>query len=529
MEPAGGHPEIVVAGLLLAIAALVPVASVLRVPYPILLVIGGLGIGLVPGVPEVALDPELVLLIFLPPLLYYAAFVTPLREFRANLRPIALLAVGLVLATCVVVAVVAHTVIDGMSWPAAFVLGAIVSPTDPVAATAIAGRLGVPRRVVTILEGESLINDATALVAYKVAVAAVTTGAFSLLDAGWEFVTGAAGGLVIGLVAGYCVAFVRRRLDDPPVEIVISMLTAYVAYLPAEELGLSGVVAAVTVGLYMGVQTPRVTTATVRMYTTPIWEILSFLLNSALFLLIGLQLPQVLDAAERQRLDVLGYAAIVGATVVLVRLVWTYVFTYVPRMLSRRFRTRNPAPPLNQITFVGWTGMRGAVSLAVALALPFELRGGAPFEERPVILAVTFGVVLFTLVLQGLTLAPAIRLLRIQPEDRSDEDSRARVRAAEAALARIDGLAAEEWARDDSLERARGVFEYRRARFSSRLDADGDGSYEERTAGWLRIQCHLLSAQREEIDRLRREGEVSDEVARRVTRDLDLEEARLMS
>jgi CPA1 family monovalent cation:H+ antiporter len=284
------------AGLLFAIAALVTLARELNVPYPIFLVLGGLAIGVVPGMPEVELEPDLVLLIFLPPLLYSAAFFASLRDLRRNVAPISLLSIGLVLVTCVAVAVCIHAVVPDMSWAAAFVLGAIVSPTDPVAATAIASRIGMPRRVVVVVEGESLINDATAITAYRLAVVAVTTGAFSAWEAGGKFALAAAGGVAIGLAVGWLVANVRERLDDPPVEITISLLTGYAAYLPAEELGLSGVVAAVTVGLYMGSQTSRVTNAQVRMQGFAMWQILVFLLNSALFVLIGLQLPALLDA-----------------------------------------------------------------------------------------------------------------------------------------------------------------------------------------------------------------------------------------
>ena len=298
MATAGAHTELVLAGLLFSVAVLVTAARVLDVPYPIFLVVGGLGLGLIPGIPNIELEPDLVLLIFLPPLLYSASFFTGLRELRQNIRPISLLAIGLVLATALAVALVAHALIDGMSWPAAFALGAIVSPTDPVAATAIAGRLGVPRRVVTIVEGEALINDATALVAYKVAVTAVLTGAFSAWHAGAQFLYSGLGGAAVGLAVGWVVAQVRERLDDPPVEITIALVSGYAAYLPAEELGLSGVTAAVAVGLYMGSQTSRLTNSTVRMQGDAVWQILVFLLNSFLFVLVGLQLPSILDELE---------------------------------------------------------------------------------------------------------------------------------------------------------------------------------------------------------------------------------------
>ncbi|MGI8513309.1 MAG: cation:proton antiporter, partial [Solirubrobacteraceae bacterium] len=289
------HGELLIPGLLIAVAALSALARAIDVPYPILLMLGGLGLGFVPGVPEVRLDPDLVLVLFLPPLLHSAAFFSSLRDLKRDLRPISTLAIGLVLATTVTVAVVAHTMIEGLPWAAAFALGAIVSPTDPIAATTIARRLGAPRRMVTILEGESLINDGTALVAYKVAVAAAVGGSISLLDASFDFVAGAVGGVAIGLAVGYVVAAVRRRLDDPPVEITVSLFTGFAAYVPADELGLSGVLAAVTTGIFLGWRAPELTSAATRMQGYALWEILVFLLNATLFILVGLQLGTILD------------------------------------------------------------------------------------------------------------------------------------------------------------------------------------------------------------------------------------------
>src|SRR5829696_1741561 len=389
MASSGAHTELVLAGLLFCVAVLVTAARVLAVPYPIFLVIGGLALGLVPGLPRIELDPDLVLLVFLPPLLYSASFFTGLRELRQNIRPVSLLSIGLVLATALAVALVAHALIDGMSWPAAFVLGAIVSPTDPVAATAIAGRIGIPRRIVTIIEGEALINDATALVAYKVAVAAVLTGSFTAWEAGAEFIYSGLGGAALGLAIGWVIAQVRERLDDPPVEITIALFSGYAAYLPAEELGLSGVTAAVAIGLYMGSQTSRLTNSTVRMQSDAVWQIITFLLNSILFLLIGLQLPGILDdlrGADFDTDDLLLYGSVVTATVIVTRIVWTYVFLYLPYLrvpgVSRPVKAR-------KIAIVAWMGMRGAVSLAAALALPTVTDDGSAFTERPVILTMT--------------------------------------------------------------------------------------------------------------------------------------------
>jgi Na+/H+ antiporter len=530
MASSGAHTELVLAGLLFSVAVLVTAARVLAVPYPIFLVLGGLGLGMLPGIPAVELEPDLVLLIFLPPLLYSASFFTGLRDLRQNLRPISVLAVGLVLATALAVAVVAHAVIDGMSWPAAFVLGAIVSPTDPVAATAIAGRLGVPRRVVTIVEGEALINDATALVAYKVAVAAVLTGTFSAWEAGAEFLYSGIGGAALGLAIGWVIAAVRERLDDPPVEITIALFSGYAAYLPAEELGLSGVTAAVAVGLYMGSQTSRLTNSTVRMQGDAVWQILTFLLNSILFVLIGLQLPAILDdlrGAELETGDLILYGGITTATVIVTRLVWTYVFLYLPYL-----RTPGIDRPLKirKIAIVAWMGMRGAVSLAAALALPATTDSGAQFTERPVILFAVFCVILGTLVLQGLTLPWLIRLLDVDADDGDvlEQEARARLQAAEAALERIESLEQEEWTRGESVERLRGIYRYRRKRFAARFDDDVDDvAIEDRSSAWGRMMFEVIDAQRAAIEGLRRAGDISDDVMRMVERDLDLEERRL--
>jgi monovalent cation/hydrogen antiporter len=366
---------LVALGLLVAVVALLAVAPALRIPYPILLVLGGLAIGVVPGMPDLELKPELVLFGVLPPLLYSAAFFTSLRDLRANVRPIGLLAVGLVAMTTVGVAVVAHSVIDGMTWPSAFVLGAIVSPTDPIAATAIARRLGVPRKLVTIVEGESLVNDGTGLVLYRVAVAVAVTGSFSLLEAGGLLVVSALGGVAVGLAVGWVVRQVRRRLENPPVEITISLMTGYLAFIPAELLGVSAVLAAVTAGIYLGWHTPELTTPQMRLQGLAVWEIVQYLLHALLFVLIGLQLPIVVDAlGDIPGARLLGYAVLVSLTVIALRFAWVFAVLHAPRWIARRMSSWRGA------VFLSWAGMRGAVSLAAALAIPLETDAGAPFR-----------------------------------------------------------------------------------------------------------------------------------------------------
>jgi CPA1 family monovalent cation:H+ antiporter len=523
--------ELIIVGLLAAVTALLVLAPLVGVPYPILLVMGGLVLGLLPGVPALELPPELVLVAFLPPLLYSAALFSSPHELRRNIRPITLLALGLVLATVLTVAAVAHSV-AGLSWPAAFVLGAIVSPTDPLAATSIARRLGVPARVVTIVEGESLVNDAAALVAFRFAVAAVLTGTFSLSDAVVEFLVGAVVGIVIGLAVGWVVTWVLRRIDDPITEITILLVSSYFAFLPAEALDASAVLAAVSAGLYVGWHAPRLLTVETRLPSLAVWEIFIFGANSLLFVLVGLQLPVVVEGLEDESWPtLLGYGAVVSATVILTRLAWVFPFTYLPRMLFRRIRERDPAPPWQAVTLVGWMGLRGAVSMAAALAVPHELDSGAPFDERDLIVFLAFAVILVTLVLQGLSMPPLIRALGVRVDRSAEEreEARARVRAAEAAIARIDELMGEDWVSEAEARNLWGMYDHRRRRYAARgAGGRGDPELERRSEAVERLTRELIEAEREAIVSMRNAGEINDEVMRRIERDLDLEHARLI-
>jgi monovalent cation/hydrogen antiporter len=517
------------AALLVAALLLLVLAQYVRIPYPILLVLGGAGIGFVPGSPTVELAPNLVLVAVLPPLLYGSAFFASLRELRANIRPIGMLAVGLVLTTMLAVAAVAHMAIPGLAWPQAFVLGALVSPTDPTAATAIAQRFGLPRRLVALIEGESLVNDGTALVAYKFAVAAVVTGSFSLAGAAGDFALSVVGGIAVGLVVGYLIRQLRRRLDNPPVEITVSLLSGYFGYLPAQALGVSGILAAVTVGIYMGWHTPEVTNAQVRLQGQGVWEIVFLLLNGLLFALVGLQLPAIVDALSgRSTATLIGYAALVSGVVIAARFVWIFPAAYLERLVRGRFGSEDMAPSWGAKTVLAWSGMRGAVSLAAALALPLTTDAGSSFPDRNLIVFLTFNVILATLVVQGLTLPGLIRVL--QPADdglAEKEEAKARIRAAQAALERLAELEGEEWVREDTAERMRGLYRFRQDRFRERFDPDGDGSAEDRSQAYQRLRRELLAAERGAVEELRREGRIDDDVMRRVVRDLDLEDARL--
>jgi Na+/H+ antiporter len=525
-----GDLQIVIAALFVSAAGLNAIANWLKVPYPIPLVIGGLGLGLIPGIPEVELDPDLVLLVFLPPLLYASAFFADLRSLRADARVISLSAIGLVLATAVAVAVVAHELID-LPWAMSFVLGAIVSPTDPAAATAIMRRVGAPRRMVNILEGESLFNDATALVLYKVAVAAAIGEGVSAEEGILEFFGVVAGGIAVGLVVGWVIAEVRKRITDVNTELTISLFSAYGAFIPADALGLSGVLAVVTAGVYLGFRAPEIASPESRMQGFALWSILTFLLNATLFILIGLQLPVIVDGLSGSPAgEVLGYAAVVCASVIAVRFVWNWTVTYIIRAIDRRPSQRARRGDWRTRVIGSWSGMRGAVSLAAALALPLQTDAGAPLPGRDLIQFITFALILVTVVGEGLTLPWLIRRLGVVDDgtEEEHEELRARLVIARAALDRVDELEGEDWTRDGTVERVRNLYEYRRRRFKVRAGKieDEDG-IEERSLAYQRLMHEIFAAQRQELVRLRNSREISADVMRRVERELDLEESRL--
>jgi monovalent cation/hydrogen antiporter len=527
----GREQELQLLALLVSAAALLILAGPLRIPYPILLVLGGLLLGFGPGVPKLTMPPELVLVGILPPLLYVQAYFTGLRELRQNLRPISLLAVGLVGLTTVGVAVVAHAITD-LGWAESFVLGAVVSPTDPIAATAIGRRLGVPRRLIDIVEGESLVNDGTALVLLRTAIVAAVAGSFAPWDAAGSLVLNVVGGIAVGLAVGYVIRRVRRPLDNPPLEVTIAFLTGYFAFLPASALGVSGVLAVVTAGVYMGWYTPELTTVQTRLQARGFWEIVTFLLNVLLFGLVGLQLRPILDGLSgRAGWALVSDAVVIVLAVIVLRIIWVFPATYVPRWLFPGIRERDPAPPWRYPAFIAWNGMRGAVTIAAALLVPLETHTGAPFAGRDLIVFFAFAVVLATLVVQGLSLPLAIRWLRLEADESAaeSEEAHARIMAAEAALHRLDELVAEGRVLDDSAQRLRGQYRFRIDRFSARSDPDGDGKIERRSIKYQRVRRELLEAERNAVVELRNAGEISDEVMRRIEGDLDLEVSRLDS
>ena len=525
-----GDLQIVIAALFVSAALLNAVANWLDVPYPIPLVIGGLALGLVPGIPNIQLNPGLVLLVFLPPLLYSSAFFADLRALRADARVISLNAIGLVLATAVVVALIGHQVI-GLPWAMAFALGAIVSPTDPAAATAIMRRVGAPRRMVNILEGESLFNDATALVALKVAVAAAVGESVSAGHTVVEFFADAGGGIAIGLAVGWVIAAIRKRVTDINTELTISLFSAYGAFVPANQIGASGVLAVVACGVYLGFRAPEIASPESRMQADALWSILTFLLNATLFILIGLQLPVIVGGlAGVPAREVIGYSAAVCAAVIAARFVWNFVVTFLIRAIDRR-PSQIARRGSWQTRVVGcWAGMRGAVSLAAALSLPLHTDAGAPLPGRELIQFITFALILVTVVGEGLTLPWLIRHLGVvEGGEEENEELRARLVIAHAALDRVDELQAEGWPREATVERVRRLYEFRRRRFKIRAGKieDDEESVEEGSLLYQRMMHEIFAAQRAALVGLRNSRQISSDVMRRVEHELDLEESRL--
>ncbi len=515
-----------VLALLIAVAALVTIARRLGIAYPIFLVIGGLLLGLVPGTPRVEIDPDLIFLFILPPLLYTAAFFTPLRSLRANLGAIGSLAIGLVVVTAFAAAAVAHALIPGIPWAVAIALGAIVAPPDEIAATAVAARLAVPRRIVTILEGESLLNDATALTIYGIAIAVAVGGSFKASTGVATFAGALLGGSAIGLAVGWIIAQIRARIEDTPVEITISLLTPYAAFLPAQQLGASGVIATVAAGLYLGRRGSRIMGPDARLTGRAVWETIVFLLNGMVFIITGLEVPWLLRAlAPATAIRLVGIGVVVSVVLVVVRALWIF-----PTELLAPLVRGEPRPPrlLAHALVLSWAGMRGVVSLAVALALPRTLPDGGPFPAREALLIVTLTVIVFTLLGQGLTLPWLIRRLRLgtDPELR-EEEANARQHLVEAATRRIDQLYPVWPGHRPLLDRLRDTYQHRSEHVERQRDASGSGEEDQEVIEHREIQRTVIDSEREALLRLRAEGAIDDDVLRALERELDLDERRM--
>ena len=518
-------------GLVIAVAVLASasLARLFEVPYPVFLVLTGLVASFVPGTPTFTLSPDVIFYVFLPPLIYFAAFLTSPRALRNNWLPIGLLAVGLVLVTMVVTAFVAGTFVAGLSLGAAFVLGAIVAPTDPVAATAVFGRLGAPRRLSHVLEGESLVNDGIALVLYGLAISASMTGRFSLVHGILRFGEVVAGGLAWGLIVGYAVVLIRRRIHDAGIEITLSLFTPFIAYIPADRASLSGVLATVAAGLFIGSRSEGLFRPGVRLQARAFWDQLDFLLNSVLFVLLGLQFRDVVAAQSDKSVGhLVGEAAVVCGIVIAVRVVWQFL---VPQQVWTMGRSEQAPASGRERLLLGWGGIRGAISLAAALAVPLDLSPGQG-SERATILYLTFAVILATLVIQGTSLPWVIRGLGLASQEAgSPERHETRLAMIDAAITRADELGDDGELPTEVITELREDLERQRRLVERELDEDeerADGEERLPTAQEYRRARHeLLAAQRSELNRRGREGGLSEDEARQLRRQLDLEESQL--
>jgi monovalent cation/hydrogen antiporter len=524
------------ASLLAVLVVSVILAAVARrhdVSAPLALVVAGLLAGLLPGFKPIELSPELVLYVLLPPLLWSAGLESSYVALRRNVRPIGLLAVGLPLATTFAVGYVAYKTVPELTVAAALTLGAIVAPPDAVSATAVGRRLGLPRRMMTLLGGESLLNDATALTAYKVSLAAAIGTAASWSSGLATFALAAVGGVAVGVALGSVIAFIRWRLDDPLVESALGLVAPFIIYLAAEEIHGSGVLAVVVAALILGHKSTRASYAT-RLQDSAVWKALQLLLESFAFLMIGLQLPMVVGELAGISARVIAISSVaVLATVIVVRIVWVFAFTYLPRMLFKGIRDREPAPPPAQVFVVAWAGMRGVVSLAAAFGVPMTTMSGAPFPGRPQLVFLTFVVVIGTLLLHGLTLPWLIRRLGVQGDEAHTDAiaaAAAQDKAARAAAERLDEVLAEEEVTDVH-ERAadvlRGWNTRRRNSAWERLGRDEEEIGESPVSAFRRLRLEMLAAERATFIAERDSGQIDDEVLRDMLRGLDLEEATL--
>lgn len=523
------EPILTAAAAVLAITALVNwIARRINLPSPIVLVVAGATLALAPGLPRIALPPDLVLLVFLPPLIYYAAFGMSWQAFRNNLRPIVLLAVGCVLFTTIVVAAAAHWLI-GLPWPVAFVLGAIVSPPDTVAPLAIARRLGVPSRITSILEGEGLVNDATALVLFKFALAAVLTGVFSLTQATMTFAAIVVGEAMWGLLVGWLMLRLRFWANEPRIEVTISLLTPFLAFWIPHAAGGSGVFATVVAGLYVGVNGVHLIRSKTRLQAVFFWDFVTYVIEGAIFLLTGLQARVVLEGlGSIAWSQLLLYAAAISLVAIGVRYIWVFPATYVQRWLSRTLRERDPAQPWQYPFIISFTGIRGVVSLAAALSIPVMINADQPFPDRNLILFLTFSVIVVTLVVQGPALPWLVRKLglvdsgRREQLEQEEREADARLEAARAALDRLDALSAEIKMPAEQIRQMRGLQSDRVSQFERRRDRCGDGG--ELAARVDRLELALIQAERDHVNGSLRSGRISDEIRRRIERELDLRE-----
>jgi monovalent cation/hydrogen antiporter len=514
------QPILLAISVVALVVTLTALARRLPIPTPVLQVIAGLALGFVPGMSIPELEPDLVFFVFLPPILWAAAFFTSVREFRANLRSIGLLSIGLVLFTTAGVALATHWLIPAMPIAVAVAVGAIVSPPDAVAAAAIVSRLPVPRRAIVILEGESLVNDAAALVLYRSAVAAAVTGVFSLGESIVRFFIDAGVGVLIGIAVAWCVVRILRWTRDSLGETLLTISAPYLAWVLAESIHVSAVLACVAGGIYLRQHFSTVVSPMSRLQSRAVWDLIIFTINSLVFLVLGLQFEGLLTQVPAGTLrTVLVTGVLLSVVAIVLRLIWVPFGAYLPRMLSAEIRRREPAPAPKAVALVSWTGMRGIVSLAAALALPLKLADGQPFPYRAEIILITMCVIICTLVLQGLTLEPLIKSFRFPPETIHHEEERlARREALRRGAEALEDLAREPWVDQADVTRLRQELRDRMAHHSQHAP---------NRDAHRRLRTGVLRAERRMLVRLRNEGSISDETLRELESELDHEAVRV--
>ena len=515
--------------LLAVLAGTALLARRINIAPAILLLLAGIALAFVPGMPPIELPPELVLLLVLPPLIYSASVAMSWREFRFNLRVISMLAVGCVIFTAFMVAAATHYLI-GLPWGVGFLLGAIVAPPDVVAPLAIARKLGLPRRILTVLEGEGLANDATALILYRFAVAAISTGLFSLPQAAGTFCLIVIGEVLFGIAVGWVSLRLRQRARDPQIEITLSLLTPYIAYWIPEHFGGSGVIATVACGLYISWNGPLLISAATRLQGIFFWDLVIYMIEGMLFLLTGFQMRALLEKSKAFPLGDIAFAVgLVVVIIVIARFAWVYPATYLPRFLSKRLRERDPYPSWRTVFVIAFTGVRGAVSLAAALALPYALANGDPFPNRDLILFITFSVILITLIGTGLGLPPLVRALGVAQDGRNEHTAEheaeiaARREALHAALQSLDAMTNDRELSEEVVKLMHARHETRAKQLPDTPETD-EG---EVSMMGIELTRELIAIERKFIHVLLRDGKITDETRRRIERDLDLEEAAL--
>ena len=524
---------LLVLSLLFATSMLSILSNKLRISYPIFLVVSGLLIGFIPGIPLITLQPDLVFLVFLSPLLYAAAWNTSWKGFWLYKRPIILLAFGLVVFTSAVVAFTAHSMIPDFSLAMGFLLGGIVSPPDAIAASSVLQELHVPKRMQIVLEGESLINDASSLIVFRVALAAVITGQFAFSKAGVDFLLVTAMGILIGVAIAAILYVVHRFLPTTPsIDAALTLISPYIMYITAEHFHYSGVMAVVSGGLFLSFRSHEIFSYNSRIQVYSFWQTLTFLLNGLVFILIGLQLPSVVKGlGQYSIIDAVRYGIIISLLTIIIRIIWVYPGAYLPRILSKGIRTRERRPSPKVVFLVGWSGMRGVVSLAAALSVPIAFSNGQLFPHRNLILFITFTVILFTLILQGLTLPLFIRALKIKDEEENIEEQEPAVRL-RLAMAALDHMQQQH---EDALGDVE-AYNRLKERYERMIQITNNKLTKEEntidTPGFLpryrRMLIEIIAVKREELNKIRHEGKYSDELLRSKEWELDLEEARLM-